>query len=74
MLLDASFEWIYERLKSAKNSKNKLAKRPLFKDPKKAKKLYEQRVKEYKKVADLIIDVQNLSIDEILEKIKKKAR
>jgi len=73
ILLDASFDWIYNRLKSAKNAKAKLAKRPLFKDLKKAKELYKQRVKEYKKVADVIINVEDKSDDEILEEIAKVA-
>ncbi len=72
VLLDASFEWIYNRLKTAKNSKRKLAKRPLFQDPKKAKKLYEEREKAYKKVADVIIDVEHLSRDAQLEMIAQK--
>jgi len=73
ILLDASFDWIYNRLKSAKNAKSKLAKRPLFKDLKKAKDLYKQRVKDYKKVADVIINVEDKSDDEILEEIAKVA-
>jgi len=73
VLLDASFDWIYNRLKTAKNSKEKLAKRPLFKDLKKAKALYKKRVKEYKKVADLIINVENKTQDEVLKKIAKFA-
>ena len=74
ILLDASFEWIYNRLKSAKNSKAKLAKRPLFKDLKKAKELYKSRVKDYKKVADLIINVEKKSEKEILKEIAKFAK
>ena len=42
ILLDASYEWIYNRLSTADNAKSKLKKRPLFSDPKKAKKLYEE--------------------------------
>jgi len=72
VLLDASFEWIHNRLKSAKNSKAKLAKRPLFADEKKAKALYKEREKAYKKVADVIVDVEKLSLEEQLEYIAKK--
>ena len=72
VLLDASFDWIYKRLKTAKNSKRKLAKRPLFKEPKKAKKLYNEREKAYKKVADVVINVEKLSFDEVLEEIARK--
>ena len=71
VLLDAPFEWIYDRLKSAKNAQAKLAKRPLFSKIKEAKKLYEQRVSEYKKVADVIVSVDKLSQKEVLEEIAK---
>ena len=74
VLLDASFEWIHNRLKSAKNSKEKLAKRPLFSDEKKAKALYKERIKEYKKLADVIVDVEKLSLDEAVEFIAKKCK
>ena len=37
VLLDASFEWIHNRLKTAKNAEKKLAKRPLFSQEKVAK-------------------------------------
>ena len=73
VLLDASFDWIYNRLSIAKNAKEKLAKRPLFKDLKKAKKLYKERVKEYKKVADLVVDVENKTQKEVLKEIAKFA-
>lgn len=74
VLLDASFEWIYNRLKSAKNSKEKLAKRPLFWDEKKAKKLYKEREKAYKKVADVVVDVENLTLAEQIAYIAKKCK
>jgi len=73
VLLDASFDWIYNRLKTAPNAEAKLAKRPLFQDLKKAKSLYKQRVKEYKKVADYIIDVENKSDKKILKELAKIA-
>ena len=72
VLLDASFEWIHNRLKSAKNSKAKLAKRPLFADEKKAKALYKEREKAYKKVANVVVDVEKLSLEEQLEYIARK--
>jgi len=74
VLLDASFEWIHNRLKTAKNSKNKLAKRPLFSQEKEAKNLYKEREKAYKKLADVVIDVENLSLDEQLEEIAKRCK
>ena len=74
VLLDASFEWIHNRLKTAKNSQNKLAKRPLFSQEKEAKKLYNEREKAYKKLADVVVDVENLSLDEQLAFIAKKCK
>ncbi len=71
VLLDASFEWIHHRLKNAKNSKAKLAKRPLFAKEKEAKKLYNERAEIYRQVADVIIDVEKNSQQEIVELIAK---
>ncbi len=72
VLLDASFGWIHNRLKTAKNSAEKLAKRPLFSEPKKAKKLYKEREKAYKKVADVVVNVEGKSREEICDEIAKK--
>ncbi len=74
VLLDASFEWIHNRLKTAKNAEAKLAKRPLFSDEKKARKLYKEREKAYKKLADVVVDVENLTLDEQLDFIAKKCK
>jgi len=73
VLLDASYNWIYNRLSSAKNAKAKLKKRPLFSEPKKAKKLYKEREKAYKKLADVIIKVEDKEIKTIIKEIHKKA-
>ena len=74
VLLDASFEWIHDRLKSAKNSESKLAKRPLFSQEKEAKKLYNEREKAYKKVADVVVNVEDKNIDDIIDEIAKKCK
>jgi shikimate kinase len=74
VLLDASFEWIHNRLKTAKNSKEKLAKRPLFSDVKKAKSLYKERKKAYKSLADVVVDVEGLTLDEQIAFIAKKCK
>ena len=74
VLLDASFDWIHNRLKRAKNAKSKLAKRPLFSDEKKAKKLYNEREKAYKKLADVVVDVENMTLDEQIAYIAKKCK
>ena len=69
--LDAPFDWIYNRLSTAKNAESKLAKRPLFQDLKKAKALYKERKKAYKKVADLIVDVKDKDEKKIIKEIAK---
>ena len=74
VLLDASFEWIHNRLKTAKNAKNKLAKRPLFSQEKEARKLYDEREKAYKKLADVIVSVEDKSLDEVISEIAKKCK
>ncbi|CAA6820095.1 MAG: Shikimate kinase I (EC [uncultured Sulfurovum sp.] len=73
VLLDASYDWIYNRLSTADNAKAKLKKRPLFLEPKKAKKLYEERQEGYKEVANIIINVENKDLKSILKEINKKS-
>jgi len=72
ILLDASYEWIYNRLLVAPNSKSKLKKRPLFSEPEKAKKLYSEREKAYRNIADVIINVENKDLTKIIKEIHKK--
>ena len=74
VLLDASFEWIHNRLKTAKNSENKLAKRPLFSQEEEARKLYAEREKAYRKLADVVVDVENLTLEEQVDFIAKKCK
>jgi len=71
--LKSSFEGILDKIYSAPNAAKKLKKRPLFQNIEEAKKLYEQRVKEYEKVADVIVDVENRDINDILKDISKGA-
>ena len=74
VLLDASFEWIHDRLKSAKNSESKLAKRPLFSQEKEARKLYNEREKAYRSVADVVVKVEGKTLDEVIAEIAKKCK
>ena len=74
VLLDASFEWIHKRLKTAKNSEAKLAKRPLFSQEAEARKLYKEREKAYRKLADVVVDVENMTLDEQIDFIAKKCK
>jgi len=77
VLLDSGFDAIIERIKKHPNAARKLKKRPLLKDLKKAKALYEQRRPEYLKLADIVIDVTDKSAKEcskeLLKKVKKHA-
>ncbi len=72
--LKSSFKAILDRIKSHPNAQNKLKKRPLLKDLNKAKKLYESRIKDYEKKADIIIDVENKTPENIAKEIIKKAK
>ena len=72
VLLHASFDWIYNRLLTAKNSKSKLKKRPLFLEPKKAEGLYNDREKAYLNISDIVINVENRDLIEIIKEINKK--
>jgi len=74
VLLDSSFEAILKRIKEHPNAKNKLAKRPLFSTPEKAKAIYEEREKKYREVADLIIDVENRTPEDVAKEIHQKLK
>lgn len=64
--LRADFEYLKKRL-----NKDEIAKRPLFFDEIKAKKLYNERIKIYENKADVILDIENKSIDELISELKK---
>ncbi len=70
--LESSFEGILRRINKSPNAKAKLRKRPLLKDLKEGKKLYEQRVEDYKKVADMIVNVEDKDIEDIVKDILGK--
>ena len=64
--LKSTFYGILKRIKKAPNAKNKLKKRPLLQDKKEALKLYNTRVVEYQRVADIVIDVENRDLKDIV--------
>ena len=77
VLLDSPFDAIIKRIKEHPNAVKKLKKRPLLADLKAAKKLYDERRPEYLKLADIVIDVTDVSAHmcakELLKKVKKHA-
>ncbi len=77
VFLDSPFDEIIKRIKKHPNAATKLKKRPLLKDLKKAKELYDLRRPEYLKLSDIVIDVTKKSAldcsKELLKKVKKYA-
>jgi shikimate kinase len=73
VLLEASFEWIYNRIVTSDNAEKKLKKRPLFTHPKEAKRLYKERERAYRSVADVVINIEGKSLEKIIKEIAKKS-
>ena len=67
--LESSFDGILGRINACPNAKSKLRKRPLLSDLKEAKKLYNQRIEEYKEVSDITINVEKKDIKDIIKDI-----
>lgn len=65
--LKASFDFLEQRL-----GKKGLEKRPLFADKAKARTLFKQRREEYKKKADIIINIERKGVKRIVEEIAKE--
>ncbi|MBA1438619.1 MAG: shikimate kinase [Epsilonproteobacteria bacterium] len=74
VLLDSPFDAIIKRIKEHPNAAKKIKKRPLLKDLKKARELYDTRRPEYLKVADIIVDVTNKSAQECAKEVLKKVK
>lgn len=70
--LKSSYEDIMRRIMNHPNAKNKLLKRPLLADQKKAKELFRLREPKYLEIADIVVDFKNhKNIKNILEEIVK---
>ncbi|EAI6710906.1 shikimate kinase [Campylobacter upsaliensis] len=67
--LRASFEFLKERL-----GEKEKAKRPLFLDEEKAKKLYHARLSLYEEKANLILDIENQSLESLIKELKKRIK
>lgn len=72
VLLHADFDTIYRRIITHPNAEKKLKKRPLFKDEKSARKLYNERETAYAKAADVVIDVAGKTPEKVAKEILKK--
>ncbi len=72
--LESSFEGILARIHKSPNAKAKLRKRPLLQDLKEAKKIYNQRIEDYKKVADIVVDVEDKDMKDIIKDILGKIK
>jgi len=70
--LKSSLEGIYKKINQSSNEKKKLKKRPLLQNKKEALKLYNTRVMEYEKVANIIVDVENRDLKDIIKEILGK--
>lgn len=64
--LKASFLYLKNRL-----NEDEISKRPLFYDENKAKKLYNERLKIYENKANLVLNIENKSINELVKELKK---
>ena len=69
--LQSTFDKILEGIYNAPNAQKKLKKRPLLQNIKEAKELYNQRVKEYEQLADIIINVEDWDIQKAVKNILK---
>jgi shikimate kinase len=69
--LQSSFDAIFERILHHPNAKQKLAKRPLLKDLKKAQSIFNERVKSYEKCANIVINVEKKTPKDIAKEILK---
>ena len=69
--LQSTFEAILRGLQNATNSKKKFKKRPHLNNLEEAKKIYNQRVQEYEKVADIVINVENFNEQKVVKNILK---
>jgi shikimate kinase len=70
--LKSDFDSIYKRIIEHPNAAKKIKKRPLLKDKKEARKLHNERDKEYEKIADIIIDVREKTIEDVAKELLKK--
>ena len=64
--LKASFEFLRQRL-----DEKALKERPLFANTEKARALFDERLSEYEKKADIIINVEQKSVEKLVDELIK---
>jgi len=69
--LKSDFDNIIQRLRNESDFSKEIAKRPLLSDLSKARELYDNRISDYESLADEVISVDNLSLNEIVNKVAK---
>ena len=74
VFLNSPFDKILQRINAHPNAEKKLKKRPLLNDMQKAQELYDSRLPEYLKVANIVIDVTDKSAQECAKEILKKVK
>jgi len=67
--LKSSFQGILDRINAAPNAARKLKKRPLLQNLDEATTLFDSRVPEYERVADIVVDVEKKPLEKIVEEI-----
>ncbi len=72
--LKSSFEGIINRLQAQPNAKQKFNKRPLLKDLKTAKALFNERAPLYEAKADIIVNVEKQNINKIIKNILEEIK
>ncbi|MGB0990772.1 MAG: shikimate kinase, partial [Halarcobacter sp.] len=67
--LKSSFQGILDRINAAPNAARKLKKRPLLQNLDEATALFDSRVPDYERVADIVVDVEKKPLEKIVEEI-----
>jgi len=72
--LESSFDGIISRIKAQPNSEKKLAKRPLLQDMQKATELFNERAPIYRAKADIIVSVENKSLENVVKELLNQVK
>ena len=67
--LKSSFQGILDRINACPNADKKMKKRPLLQNLDEATKLYDSIVRDYERVSDIVINVENKDLVNIVEEI-----